>query len=350
MNKIKYIVFLFSGYCLLYADSNIINYFSPRPVVIHYTANFDEKTLTQIIKEIESAESIDAKLAILTKSIANHPEGFNSDQVIRILKSFEYDLPMIEAIQILNAKIYGLSNEELITILKEFKVEKLRFQILSLLSKTLYEDINETEILNLFKNKANKDKALKIVESFHKRSPIFGEIDGKNILFMIDFSGSMSQKFQTTDGNEVTRLQFLIEELSFVFENHLKSSMQFNIILFNDQAIMWQPALAKVNKSNVKAGIQFLSTIQPNGGTNIERAIQISLSNKNVDTIYLLSDGIDNPSPALYSSIKKYSEKIKFNTINFLMGKNESEETRSSAKKLLYDIAKMSGGVLRVVE
>lgn len=331
----------------LYSDS--ITYQSERPVIVHFTTKFDETSLSNALNNIKAAESIDSKIEILKRMVNSSPEGFTSEQVIQILNAFDYDLPMEEAIDIINSKIYGLSNDDIESILKEFKVEKIRLKVLTLLSASLYEDIDQEKVLNLFKNKNNKEKVNKLIESFHKRSPIFGNIEGKNIIFMIDCSGSMAEKFKTNDESEISRFQYLIQELSFVLENHVKSNMKFNIIIFNDKAIKWQPNLVKVSKTNSQAAIQFLSGLEPAGGTNIENAINSEV-NKDIDTVYILSDGIDNPSKGFYKKLGSYKNKIRFNTINFLMGKNESEEIRSSAKKILYDISKNSGGVLRVIE
>uniref|UniRef100_A0A8C2UWW8 Inter-alpha-trypsin inhibitor heavy chain 4 n=1 Tax=Chinchilla lanigera TaxID=34839 RepID=A0A8C2UWW8_CHILA len=114
----------------------------------------------------------------------------------------------------------------------------------------------------------------------------------KNVVFVIDKSGSMSgKKIQQTR-------EALIKILS-----DLSPKDQFNIIVFSGEATQWKPSLVPASEENVGMAKGYAATIQANGGTNINDAILMAvqllessnraelLSAGSVSLIILLTDG-----------------------------------------------------------
>ncbi|XP_063071036.1 inter-alpha-trypsin inhibitor heavy chain H3-like isoform X2 [Engraulis encrasicolus] len=114
----------------------------------------------------------------------------------------------------------------------------------------------------------------------------------KNVVFVIDISGSMSgRKMEQTRKALVTILSDLHEE------------DYFGLVLFDDEIQPWRPSLSKATEDNVAAAKEFVKTIEDRGTTNINDAIlkavemlmtdtqQHLLPENGVSMVILLTDG-----------------------------------------------------------
>ncbi|XP_042535896.1 inter-alpha-trypsin inhibitor heavy chain H4 isoform X1 [Dipodomys spectabilis] len=114
----------------------------------------------------------------------------------------------------------------------------------------------------------------------------------KNVIFVIDKSGSMSgRKIQQTR-------EALIQIL-----NDLSPKDQFNLIVFNGEATQWKSSLVPASAENVKEATSHVASIHALGGTNINDAMLMAVkllesSNKaellparSISIIILLTDG-----------------------------------------------------------
>ncbi|KAL7837186.1 hypothetical protein SRHO_G00268970 [Serrasalmus rhombeus] len=114
----------------------------------------------------------------------------------------------------------------------------------------------------------------------------------KNVVFVIDRSGSMSGKKM-----EQTREALLTILDDLYVEDH------FGLISFDDKIVKWRPSLSKATKENVNAAKEFVKAIAAMGWTNINdavlRAVDILTAAKKNNTvpensasmIILLTDG-----------------------------------------------------------
>ncbi|KAM7062917.1 inter-alpha-trypsin inhibitor heavy chain H4 isoform 2-T2 [Molossus nigricans] len=114
----------------------------------------------------------------------------------------------------------------------------------------------------------------------------------KNVIFVIDKSGSMSGK----------KMQQTREALIKILED-LKPTDQFNLISFSGQATQWKPLLVPASAENVKEAKSYTASIQASGSTNINDAMLMAvellkkanreelLSSESVSLIILLTDG-----------------------------------------------------------
>ncbi|KAL2091387.1 hypothetical protein ACEWY4_013650 [Coilia grayii] len=114
----------------------------------------------------------------------------------------------------------------------------------------------------------------------------------KNVVFVIDISGSMSgRKMEQTRKALLTILSDLHEE------------DYFGLVLFDDEIVPWRPSLTKATEDNVTAAKEFVKTIEDRGTTNINDAIlkavemlmtdaqQHLLPENGVSMVILLTDG-----------------------------------------------------------
>lgn len=136
-----------------------------------------------------------------------------------------------------------------------------------------------------------KKKGPKVRNATKTRNPSYygSEVVSKRITFIVDFSGSMSAKVKTTEG-ESTRLELAKAELIKVIKG-LSKGAYFNLIFFGTSFKAWQKTIVKASNGVKSKAIQHTQTATGMGGTNIYDPLEKALQDPNVDTIYLLSDG-----------------------------------------------------------
>ncbi len=135
------------------------------------------------------------------------------------------------------------------------------------------------------------------------------DIVPKNVIFVLDTSGSMS-------GEKIEQAK---NALKFCL-NNLNKSDYFNIITFNDSVETYKKGLLKVNDNNVRKALKFVEGLEAGGGTNIDEALRNGLNldknSNHTSTVLFLTDGqptagVTNTS-AILDNLKKYnSEKAK---------------------------------------
>ncbi|XP_041617678.1 inter-alpha-trypsin inhibitor heavy chain H4 isoform X2 [Vulpes lagopus] len=124
----------------------------------------------------------------------------------------------------------------------------------------------------------------------------------KNVIFVIDKSGSMSGR----------KIQQTREALIKILDD-LKPNDQFNLISFSGDVTYWKPLLVPASPENVDQAKRYAANIEAQGGTNINDAMLTAvrllqsanqkelLSDGSVSLIILLTDGdptVGETSPA----------------------------------------------------
>ncbi len=109
-------------------------------------------------------------------------------------------------------------------------------------------------------------------------------VNSDRIVFVLDQSGSMSA---ASEGR--TNLDRAVEETIAVVEK-LPKAAKINVILFETAVHPWQRTLVAAGASRT-ALASHLRSQKPTGGTNLYDALEMAVLTKDVDTIYLLSDG-----------------------------------------------------------
>jgi HEAT repeat protein len=115
----------------------------------------------------------------------------------------------------------------------------------------------------------------------------------ERVAFVIDQSGSMSAPGGVDDesGEERNRLDVAIHEVKGALAR-LPNRARACVIMFHSTIHPWKDALQKLNGSNRGALERHLDGMRPTGGTNLYDGLEVALKMKDVDTIFLLSDGV----------------------------------------------------------
>ncbi|MCH2100573.1 MAG: VWA domain-containing protein [Planctomycetes bacterium] len=136
-------------------------------------------------------------------------------------------------------------------------------------------------------------------------------------LFILDGSGSMG--FNYTSDAQLFHT-FFVNELCATIDN-LTGDHQFNIIDFSGSARSWKPKLVIADDANKKEAIQHLKNLRPWGGTNLSASLQKAFDMKDVQQVYLMTDGDPTQGITLKSAIVDWvvemnrTRRIRFHTI-----------------------------------
>lgn len=111
------------------------------------------------------------------------------------------------------------------------------------------------------------------------------DVVGKEIVFVLDTSGSMS-------GDKIVQAK---NALKFCL-NNLKKEDKFNLVLFSTSISQFKDRLVDASPANVKEALDFVDKIQATGGTNMEDALMTALkssswSESRPNMIVFLTDG-----------------------------------------------------------
>jgi len=101
----------------------------------------------------------------------------------------------------------------------------------------------------------------------------------KNVVFVVDMSGSMEQHV----GKWRPRLEAWLTTLPF---------QRFNVLVYADDVHWWHADdLCEATEASRSDAIDFVRGQKPHGSTNTLDAVRQALQRKTVDTVILLSDG-----------------------------------------------------------
>ncbi len=159
------------------------------------------------------------------------------------------------------------------------------------------------------------------------------EIFSRNLVFVIDVSGSM-MKYDDSDDYEGSNVETDRERLHRARQQlesaltMLPKTARFNIIAFNNAVKMWQKGLRPASRSSVKSAVKFVRGFKALSATHTDEALERAFADLNVDTIVLLSDGAPmkqgaTDAPRLIKDILKWvknhnaSRKVRINTFGF---------------------------------
>ncbi|MEM8883508.1 MAG: HEAT repeat domain-containing protein [Planctomycetota bacterium] len=128
-------------------------------------------------------------------------------------------------------------------------------------------------------------------------------VDSERVAFVIDRSGSMGGGFSFGANGELeqskkTDLDKAIEQTIRVSEK-LKDGSHINVIFFETGVQQWSDKLVKLTPGTRRKLRNYLERQQPGGSTNLYGGLVKAMSMRDVDTIYLLSDG--SPTEGKYT-------------------------------------------------
>jgi len=184
-------------------------------------------------------------------------------------------------------------------------------------------------------------------------------ISSKRVIFIIDVSGSMNKAYKRRWGGEkprtalpgeeeksekkVTKIAMAKKELIGAIRR-LERDVKFNIVFYNQKFNAWKQKIVPAIYNNKEEAIRFVRNFKAEGRTNIYDTLEFALSDNEVNTIYLLSDGL--PNEGAYTEpatiIEKITEmnrgrRVIINTISFGLS--------NKGKNFLRELAKRNGGL-----
>lgn len=152
--------------------------------------------------------------------------------------------------------------------------------------------------------------------------------EGRDWVFVLDFSGSMQGKYQS-----------LIEGVNRGLAK-LNPNDRFRIVLFNSSANEITRGYTLATPENVTRYTQTLENTQPNGSTNLYRGLEEGLDDLDSDrssAIILVTDGVANVGTTEKKAFLKLLERYDVRLFTFVMG-------NSANRPLLNSMAKISNG------
>lgn len=157
--------------------------------------------------------------------------------------------------------------------------------------------------------------------------------EGRDVVYVLDFSGSMADE-------KITYLKIELKRSIF----GLTTKNRFQVILFNSAAIE-NPnrGMLPATKQNTRACATWIDSESATGSTDPVGALEIALSTLKPDTIYLLTDGAFDSDSDVFALLGRLNPegKVQINTIGFGLGANND---------VLERIAKENRGTYRFVD
>ena len=105
-----------------------------------------------------------------------------------------------------------------------------------------------------------------------------------------------------------TRIEIAKNQLKRVLQGGLTTKSKFTIVAFSDELTVLSPKLVKAKGGSLRKAIDFVDRLEAGGETNSYGALQKAFADREVDTIYLLSDG--SPTAGEETSLKMISDAV----------------------------------------
>jgi len=126
------------------------------------------------------------------------------------------------------------------------------------------------------------------------KAKFFGiKVESHRVIFVIDVSGSMMESMygREIDGRGAARIDIAKQELAQAIKN-LDPGALFNIFAFSNGVARWSQEDIGVNNSTTRQGaLTWIERLGASGGTNLYDSVREAFADKDVDTIFILSDG-----------------------------------------------------------
>lgn len=326
------------------------------PLLVNQVGAWPEADVTALVAAMKKESFTDGKLRVLQTALASRPEGFTSAHIQKIIPLLTYSDDMVKGLKLMDEHMLGMTSREVMGVLGKYSFSEDKLKVLRVLKDAITDAENKFIILDEFTFGEDKEKARKILESIKPRSPVYGTIRSKRVVFVVDVSGSMEARFTTNRGESLNRLQFVQRELQFVLKEQLPPGAKFNLVTFSTDVRAWKPGLVAGNAQTIQDAVQYVGGLRQGGGTNIHGALEKALADTEADTIYFLTDGMptDGRKKANADILQdvaawRAQRGVAVNTIAFLMG-SFSGDNKPKSRELMHQLAKATGGVYRAIE
>ncbi|TGZ73462.1 hypothetical protein CRM22_001499 [Opisthorchis felineus] len=155
---------------------------------------------------------------------------------------------------------------------------------------------------------------------------LFGTITEDNVCIVIDTSTSMSPS-----------INFVKQKFLLLLEEQLKYRKKMNFIAYSDKVMAWSEYCLETTAENIISAANWAKNLTCGGSTNTLAALQFALSDTQIESIYLLTDGRPDQTPRTILLKMHLQSRIPIHAISFNCQDPE-------ANQFLLDLAKESGG------
>ncbi len=163
------------------------------------------------------------------------------------------------------------------------------------------------------------------------------DVQSDRIAFVLDTSGSMNE----TQGRG-TRMEAAREQLRASLEGYPDGAW-FNLVFFSSGVTPWREEMVRMDDFTRNAALDYVNRQGPGGATAIYDALRMVFADRNVDTIFLLTDGepqggTENDPLAIREAVELW---------NLARGIEIHCVSVGTSSDLLRDLARDSGGKYR---
>jgi len=168
------------------------------------------------------------------------------------------------------------------------------------------------------------------------RPTIFGNVYEKNVVFLLDTSGSMYHSFDVVK-------EHLLEVL-FARAISGRDTM-FNIIEFNEEVNKWADRLVTCTPRSVSIASDWIHKLKCGTSTNTMEALIEAYDDDGMDAVYLVTDGLPDQSPAvILENVRRLHKGRPIHAI-YLTGTHYDP----AAKEFLEELAKITKGSFHTI-
>lgn len=317
------------------------------------TAVRNEEQIAEMVQGMQQGFMSDDKVKALNVSLHSSVLGLSGAAVVKILDGLTFTDSKLQAMQLMNPYIADLTCAEVVPMLERITMSDDKLTVLrGIADQGLLLNVSVANCMGAIKASpfsSYQKEAEGIILGAKKRSCIYGTVTAKQVVFVVDTSGSMGGTFKL-DSQTYTRLSYVSSQLSEVVREGLDSSQQFNVLRFSSDVAAWRPGLVSVNADNVQLAAKYINGWRASGGTGTYAALAKAYAQKGVRAIYLLSDGMPNGNTdQIIRAAKIWSKNgtIPVYTAVFVAGGGESTTTKLSAASFMKNLAQTTGGVYK---
>lgn len=326
------------------------------PLLVNQVGAWPNADVDALVAAMKKESFTDGKMRVLKTAIDSRPEGFTSAHIQKLVPLLTFSDDMVKGLKLMDEHLLGMTSREVMGVLSKYSFSADKLKVLRVIKDAITDAENKFIILDEFTFGSDKEEARKILESIKPRSPVYGTIRSKRVVFVVDVSGSMEARFTTNRGESLNRLQFVQRELQFVLKEQLPAGAKFNLVVFSTGVQTWKPGLVAANPQTIQDAVQYVGGLRQGGGTNIHGALEKAFADAEADTIYFLTDGMptDGRKKANGEILQdvaawRAQRQVAVNTIAFLMG-SFSSDNKPKSRELMFELAKATGGVYRAIE
>lgn len=168
------------------------------------------------------------------------------------------------------------------------------------------------------------------------RPTIFGNVYEKNVVFLLDTSGSMYHSL------DVVKEHLL--EILFARAISSRDTM-FNIIEFNEEVNKWADRLVACTPRTVSIASDWIHKLRCGTSTNTMEALIEAYEDDGMDAIYLVTDGLPDQTPAvIVENVRRLHKGRPIHAV-YLTGTHSDP----AAKQFLEELAKITKGSFHTI-